>query len=300
MALAGKVRALFPCLMDMPPLPPPLPTSGKNRLWIVLVAGAALCVVVFAVLIYAGFTTFQRVKQKAETAREARSQFEKATAEERQKMADMIENGDTTGGDASLGRVKDQLEKSAASMKGADAGTMRALAVVTGKMQADLKGYEAVLARVTEVELFRFNIRDKATLAAHRQMVGEFLASNKQLTETLKNGGELVRSELDKAGVSPKMRDATVAGFVSSQQKMRPLQMRIRGADQVLGDSALSILDLLEKNWGKWKIDDASGAPVFNDDSTLEAYNAHIEKIQAAAADQTEAQGELVRLMRAK
>ncbi|MEO7317914.1 MAG: hypothetical protein ABIZ56_02880, partial [Chthoniobacteraceae bacterium] len=268
--------------------------------WIILGVVGALCAVVFAVLIYAGFTTFQRVKEKAEASREARSQIEKATAEERQKMADMIESGDTTGGDASLGRVKDQLEKSAAAMKGADAVTMRALAAVTGKMQSDLKEYEAALGRVTEAEVFAFRIRDKATLAAHRQLIGEFLASNRQLTETLKNGGELVRSELDKAGVSQKIRDATVAGFVSSQQKMRPLQMRIRGADQVLGDSALSILDLLEKNWGKWKTDNASGAPIFNDDSTLEAYNAHIEKIQAAAADQSEAQGELVRLMRAK
>ena len=286
--------------MDLPPSPPPLPTSGKNRVWILIGLVAAISATVFAVLIYAGFTTFQRVKEKAEASREARGQFEKAADEERQKMADMIESGDTTGGDASLGRVKDQLEKSASAMKGADALTMRALAVVTGKMQADLKEYEAALGRVTAVELFRFNIREKATIAAHRQLIGDFLSSNKQLSETLKNGGELVRSELDKAGVSPKMRDATVAGFVGSQQKMRPLQMRIRGADQVLGDSALSILDLLETKWGKWKIDDGSGAPVFNDDSTLEAYNAHIEKIQAAAADQTEAQGELVRLMRAK
>ena len=286
--------------MELPPLPPPLPKPGKNRIWIVLGGVAVMTVTVFAVLIYAGFTAFQRVKEKAEAAREARSQFEKATAEERQKMADIIEKGDATGGEASLGRVKEQLEKSAASMKGADAVTMRVLAVVTGKMQADLKKYEAAKGRVAEAEVFTFKLRDKATLAAHRQLIGEFLASNKQLTETLKNGGDLVRSELDTMCVSPGTRDATVAAFVISQQKMRPLQMRIRGADQVLGDSALSILDLLEKNWGKWKIDDASGVPFFNDDHTLEAYNTHIEKIQAAAADQTEAQGELVRLMRAK
>lgn len=297
MALVGKRRALFSNLMDMPPLPPPLPASPKkNRTRIIVVAVVAFCAVFLVAAVVAGFAAFQRVKDRAEATRA----IEKTTFEERQKMADLIESGATTGGEAALGRMKDQLEKSAGSMTGGDAKTMQAMATVMGKIQAQVKEYETVLARVTEAEIFSFKLREKGTFADQRQLIGEFLATNKQLTETLKNGGDMMRAELDHAGVPARIRDATVSGFQNSQLKIRPLQMRIRGADQILGDSALAIFDLLEKNRSQWKPDKSSGAPVFKDDKTLEAYNELIEKIQAAAADQTNAQSELVRLMRAK
>lgn len=286
--------------MDLPSLPPPLPAPKKNRTWIIIAVVAAVCALVMMVAVVAGITAFKRVRERAVASREARAQIEQATDAEREKMAEMIENGATSGGDAALGRVKEQLEKSAANLSGGDAKAVRAMANVTGKMQAQMREYETALGRLTNEEVFSFKIRERATFAVHRQLIGDFLAKNQQLTDSLRNGGDMVRTELDQAGVNAKMRDATVAGFLNSQVRMRPLQTRIRGADQTLGDSALAILDLLEKKWGKWKLDAATGAPIFQDDKTLESYNALIEKIQAAAADQTEAQGELVRLMRAK
>ena len=47
-------------------------------------------------------------------------------------------------------------------------------------------------------------------------------------------------------------------------------------------------------------LDQAGGPPVFEDGKTLDSYNASIEQIQTAAADQAKAQEELVRSMRAK
>ena len=283
--------------MEMPPLPPPLPAAPpKNRTRIIVVAVVAFCAVFLVALVVAGFVAFQRVKTRAEATRA----IEKSSIEERRKIADLIESGATTGGEAALGRMKDQLEKSAGTMTGGDAKTMQAMAAVMGKIQAQVKEYETVLARVTEAEIFSFKLRENGTFDYERQLIGEFLATNKQLTETLKDGGAMLRAELDQAGVPAQIRDATVNGFKSSQVQIRPLQMRIRGADQILGDSALAIFDLLEKNRSKWKPDKTSGTPVFKDEKTLKAYNALIEKIQATAADQTSAQGELVRVMRAK
>ena len=256
----------------------------------------AFCTVFVIAALVAGFAAFKRVNNNAAATRE----IEKTTFEERQKMADLIESGSTSGGEAALGRMKDQLEKSAGTMTGGDAKTMQAMATVMGKIQAQVKEYETVLARVTEAEIFSFKIGANGTFADQRQLIGEFLVTNKRFTETLRNGGEMVRAELDNAGVPARVRDATVKGFENSQIKIRPLQMRIRGADQILGDSALAIFDLLEKNRRKWNPDKSTGSPVFTDDKTLEAYNGLIEKIQAAAAEQTTAQGELVQLMRAK
>lgn len=283
--------------MEMPPLPPPLPASSKrNHTRIIVIAAVAFCAVFLIAAVAAGFVAFQRVKNRAEATRA----IEKASIEERRKIADMVESGATTGGEAALGRMKDQLEKSAGSLTGGDAKTMQAMAAVMGKIQAQVKEYETVLARVTEAEIFSFKLRENGTFDDERRLIREFLATNQQLTETLGNGGDMLRAELDQAGVPARIRDATLNGFKSSQVQIRPLQMRIRGADQILGDSALAIFELLEKNRSKWKPDKTSGAPVFTDDKTLKAYNDLIGKIQTAAADQTTAQGELVRLMRAK
>ena len=301
MALAGKAPASFAAGMDLPHSPPPLPpASGKNRVGIILAVLGAFGAIVMIAAVVVGIATFRRVQEKAAASREALSQLEKTAAEARGNMADLIESGDATGGDAVLGRVKDQLEKSAANLNGRDALTMRALASVTGTMQGQVREYDALVKRMTQAELFSFKIREKAALEAHREILRDFLDSNDRLTATILHGEDLLRAELDKAGVSAKMRDATVAGFVRSQQISRPLQLRIREADQTLGKAGLVILDLLEKNWGKWRPGEDSGAPIFDDGKTLDSYNASIEQIQTAAADQAKAQEELVRSMRAK
>ena len=72
----------------------------------------------------------------------------------------------------------------------------------------------------------------------------------------------------------------------------------MRKHDRTLGELGLATLALLEKNWGRWKLDPASGQLSFDDDPTLEAYNQLIEKIQTAAADQEKAQKELAARLR--
>ena len=108
------------------------------------------------------------------------------------------------------------------------------------------------------------------------------------------DGEELVRSELDAAKVPASVRDASMSGFSRSHALLRPLQLQIRRCDKTLGDTSLLVLDLLDKHWGKWKLDAASKTLTFEDDAALVAYNAGIEKIDAAAAEQAEAQEQLI------
>ena len=70
--------------------------------------------------------------------------------------------------------------------------------------------------------------------------------------------------------------------------------LKVRQCDKTIGENALSILDLLDLNWGKWGRDESNGRLRFDDTIVLDAYNEHIQKIQGAAAEQKKAQEGIV------
>jgi hypothetical protein len=284
--------------MEMQQSPPPLPGARKSRVWIVVVAVTAFVVVGLIALGVAGFVTFRRMQEKRAAQRQAMSEIEKSAAEARAKIADSVQGGDIAGGGDAIEQMKQQLEKSASQVGGGDAAAIRASATFLGKMQAQVRDYEETVKRLTTAEMFSFNVRDKAMIDEHRQIVRDFLASNARITDTVQHSEELMGAELDAAKVPARTRQETLAGYKKSQIMIRPLQLEIRRCDQALGDAALAMLDLLETNWGKWRHDAASGAKEFDDDTTLAAHNALIEKVQAAAADQAAAQEKLVKVMR--
>lgn len=280
--------------------PPPLPpAAGRSRLWILLIAVAIVVALAAVAAVAIAVPTFRRAQEKKAASRAAMEQFEKSANEERAKIADLIEDGNATGGGDALGRMKEQLEKSAGQFGAGDAGAARAMASFLGKMQAQMHEYEATVARMTEADVFSFHPRDKTVIEAHRQIVRDFLASNARFADTLARSDELVRAELDAAKVPAKARDAALRGVSRSQQSVRPLQIQIRKCDQTLGDSALAILDLLEKEWGRWSYDEAAGGRRFDDKATLLAHDVLIEKIQAAGEEQAKAQAAVAAKMRA-
>lgn len=282
--------------METPPSLPP-PQSGNKRLWIILAVVAAVLLIFVIGVVALGVFGFRRVQEKRAAARAATTQLQQTVSEERAKMADSIRKGEITGGDTALGRMKDQLEKSAGQLNDADAAAARAMAVFMGKMQTQVRDYQSAANRFAEAKVFAPTYTERAGIEAHRQIVRDFIAKNAQLADTLRRGEEMLRAELDAAKVPAKTRDATISGFTHSQGKTRPVQARIRDCDQKLGDTALSILDLFDKNWGKWHRDDASGQIVFVDGAALTAYNTAIERVQAAAAEQAQAQQELLKSM---
>ncbi len=284
--------------MDAPTSPPPLPpVSGNKRLWIILSAVAVIVAIGVVALGALGVFGFRRIQEKRAAAQQATSQLQQVATEERAKMAEMIRSGEVTDGDAALGRMKDQLEKSASQFSGADADAARAMATFMGKMQEQVRDYQAAATRFTEAQVFSPAFTDRSAIEPQRQVVREFLAQNARLADTVRRGEELLRTELDTAKIPARTRDATLAGFTKSQGAIRPMQTIVRNCDQRLGDDALAVLDLFDTHWGKWKRDAASGQVIFEDEKTLNAFNALIERVQATAAEQGQAQEQLARVM---
>lgn len=285
--------------MDSPP--PPLPPSHQSnkRLWAILAAVAVVALIGLLALMALGFFSFRFIRNRQAAVREATSQLEKTATEERAKMADQIRSGEVNGSDASLGRIKDQLEQSATKLSGSDAAAARAMASFMGKMQQQVRDYQAAATRFTQAQVFTPAYREFGGLEAQRQIVREFIEQNERLADTVRRSDQLLREEMDAVKVPPKARDSALAGFNKSQAAIRPVQARIRECDRTLADAALVALDLFERHWGRWRRDEATGKMLFADTATLVAYNALIERVQTAAADQAKAQEELVKVMSA-
>lgn len=277
------------------PYPPTSKSRGKSNLWLIITAVVVGLVLMLGTFVGVGVFVYRRIQQDR-VAKETVA----AINAEKARMAESMEKGDFTQGESAIGRVREQIEKSAGQMSASDAATARAMAAFLGKMQVQARLYQGAVQRLTNDKIFTFNIPNKATLEAHRQTLRDFVAMNAQLTETISNSEALIRSELEAASLPPATIDTAIRSYLASQGNTRPLQLQIRQYDRVMGDSGLAILDLLEKTWGRWERNPQTGQLTFRDDATLNAYNQLIQKVQAASQQQAVAQKQMADFMRAK
>jgi len=279
-----------------PPTSTRAPKSrGNNSLWIIVTAVVVGLVLMLGAFVGVGVFVYRRIQQDR-----AAKEVAAIAAAEKARMAESFANGNNPDGESAIGRVKAQIEKSSTQMNATDAATARAMAAFLGKMQVQARLYQSAVQRLTSDKIFTFNIPDQATLATHRQTLRDFVAMNAQLTDTIANSEALIRSELEAADVPAATIEATIRGYQESQGNTRPLQMQIRQYDRIMGDSGLAILDLLEKNWGRWDRNPQTGQLTFRDDATLAAYNQLIQRVQAASQQQAIAQKQMAEFMRAK
>lgn len=282
--------------MDEPFSPPP-PRDNK-RLWVILAVVAVLLLAAGSAAVVAiGIFGWRSVQTKRDAARAATAEFQTAVDQEREKMVERLRSGDGSGGEEALGRIKEQLEKSATQLGDADAGAARAMAAFMGTMQEQVRSYQVAATRFTEAQIFNPAFRDPSAIAGARQVARDFIAQNARVTDLLERSEDLLRAELDAAQVPSKTREETIKGFMRSQARSRAVQLRVRATDHQLGEAALAALDLLEKDWGKWRHDATSGNIVFDDAATAAAYNSLVEQVQKIAAEQAQAQQELAALM---
>ncbi len=281
--------------MDPLPVPPPLPAKKNGRVWLVVVI--VLGLILFAAFVGTAVQVFTKVKKKSADRDAALADMQRATSEERQKIAESLEKGEAIGGGDSINRIQQQMEKSAALMSKDDAAVMRGMSSYLAKMQAQARTYEEALAKFLKAEVLAFKVTDRSTLTEYRKIVTDFAVANDRLTDTIRRGEQLVREELAAVHVPDRTIEATVVGFNRGREQ-RQMQIRIRECDHDLGEASLAAIDLLDKNWGKWSHDPA-GQMVFQNTATMEIFNELMKKVQKAGAEQSKAQQELAQKMKA-
>jgi hypothetical protein len=284
--------------MDTSPLNVPPPIPSKNRLWIILTVVGLVAILALGAVAMVGYSVYEKNLRKRAAERAALAEMDETRNKVSSELAELVESGEVEGSGELVGKLKDQMEKSAANLDPTEAAALRGMAAFMGRMQRELGVYEKISREIDEEGVFSFNVTERAKLQKHREMIRAFQDSNSKLTELVTNSEDIVREALVEAKVPRLARDAALKQFQTTQAQVKPLQLQIRKADSALCDTSFSILDLLEKNWGKWRTEAETGNLVFDDDATLAAFQELQEKIMVIAQEQATAQEKLVEKMR--
>ncbi|MEP6668133.1 MAG: hypothetical protein ABJF10_03215 [Chthoniobacter sp.] len=176
-----------------------------------------------------------------------------------------------------------------------DAVAARALSNYLARIRAQFRDHDADFLRLQQQKALSWNIHSRADIERDRKIIHDFLTTNTRLTETLRYGEGFIRAELNSAKVPAAIRDSAVDLYAKSQGPLLPLQIHVRQCDQVIGENALAVLDLLDFNWGAWGRDEATGRLDFTNTITLATFRDYVGKIEAAAAEREDAQQQLTR-----
>ena len=255
--------------------------------------------IVFLAMVAAGavgvFVVAKRIQEKNAKREQALSDLQKVADEARQNAEKTIKDG--KGADE-VGRLRQQLDKSAATAGGSDAEAYRAMSDTLAKIQMQAKAYEAAEAKFVDAAVLKGDMTDRTEIAEKQAVVKEFLSQNDRFADALSHSADLLKTELDKAKVPDAMKRGVIAGFEKSQTRIRPLQLRVRETDRIVGENALAGLSLFDTNWGKWRRD-PSGKIIFESGAVVKQYNEILAKVRAAADEQAKAQSELIAIMKA-
>lgn len=234
-----------------------------------------------------------------ERKRVALASLQQAAAEENSKIANSLEKGNASGARSSVGRMREQFERTATQLTGDDATAMKVMAKVLGNLEKQDAAYHSCLVRLTDAKVFAFDTPDQAVLESHREMLNAFLKSNADLRYALSHSEDLMRTEFQAAKVPPRVMEAVIKGYQENQHDIRNVALEVRGEDQQLGETGLALIDLLENNMGRWRRDPDTSRLIFQEGATATAYNDLIKKVKSISAAEAGAQKQLVEKLRA-
>jgi hypothetical protein len=197
----------------------------------------------------------------------------------------------------SLERIQSQLSNAAQTMSGDDALVSQVLSRYVARMQAAMKKYTGALAALNDAKVLNTeNLTNKDQIASRREKVQNFIVANDKAKTVIANSEASIRADLTEQKISPQKIDQFMAGFDSKFVPRRDLDLLIRECDRRMGQSMLSVLEVLETNWGRWNYNPATARIHFDDDAARQSYQQSIAAIKLAGQEQVVAQGKLVNL----
>lgn len=197
----------------------------------------------------------------------------------------------------SMDRLRTQFDNAALTLSGDDARIARAMAAYVARLEVAMKKYDTTATAFRDARVLDFHdLANDEQIAARRRIVQEFLAANGHAENVVSNSEVNLRADLIQLGVAPAKREATLEGFHAKAAPRRVLILKIRACDDRIGQSTLTILNLLEAQWGKWHYDSATRTIRLEDAEARYTYQQSLAEIKLAGYEQIATQRELVNL----
>jgi hypothetical protein len=183
-------------------------------------------------------------------------------------------------------------QESSAPAKGGDALVEQATSNYRQRIQEAAKEHAADAKRVQDANvLVMKEVTQREQLEPKREVVRKFLASNEALKSLLVNEEAVFKEELAKLNVPQGRIDSELKAF-QSDIRGKAAAIRIREADQRIGNSLLGALDFLDEIWGQWNYNKNFDQVQFSPPGALKKYNDFMEAIDLASKEQQELQAQ--------
>jgi hypothetical protein len=183
-------------------------------------------------------------------------------------------------------QVRQQLNKAGQQLSG-DAGVMaRIMSINLDGMATRSQNLQASGQRVLDAHIEQgYGLATPGQIADRRKLVYDFLAANSALASAISNKENDIMTMLQSSNVSPNFIEIG-RQQLSRSRHQRELMLQIRAYDQQQGEEFLGILDLLEKDWGKWHSDPTNKTVNFDNETSRLGYLQHRQGLQDASAAQ--------------
>ena len=260
-----------------------------------------LIATVVGLLVFAG--AYIAVKQLGQReaqrrANEEMNEFRKSVTAKAERDLDRDGVISTETSRAALSELHVRLDRLAAQ-GGSKDKEMKATAELMGELQQQTLPYLEFVKRIeNDPPGDMSNVKTKADLAAKRELGKEVLRLNRELMAFLDSMEDRMWKKLQDAGVETGTREQFAAKTSTSFRRAIELQRQIRKHQETTANALLTLTDLLEAEWGKWKWKDDD--IIFDNDAALTRYNGLMEELRKADDEQTALQREGLKNMQRK
>jgi hypothetical protein len=234
---------------------------------------------------------------RAVHARETRQELRDADRELRSSLRNSFdsEKGITNVDFKKVEEYRGKLDRAAAKLGPEDARVAKVASAYLGEVQVASRALDHALTRLKEAEVLQLKgVTSRDQLESRRQAVQRYAAANERVRDVVTNCPAFFRTELQKLGASPESVEKSAREMETAMREQNKLVLSIRDADTRMTSAMTQMLDLLDKNWGKWNAQ--SELVRFDDSTAARKYNLLLGEIQAAAETQITAQRKLVNL----
>jgi hypothetical protein len=262
------------------------------------VIGIGLNVVFLVGSIYLGSIS----KKQAEVRRQNMAEVDKAREEMNKNLREAVEGGTNSYKKAPerLKNYQEAIDKASRDMKGSEASIMKAGSAYMGRLQSEMVIFQKAVTPFVEGNMLQVDaIRDVNAIAQRRSITTNFIAANRRLRAFIAKSEEMFDAELVRNDVTGTRREKALDSFKVGANRGNPLVLKIREQDEVIGQTTLELLELLEASWGAWKYDSATEVITFEEAKNSAKYTELVERLNKASETETELQQKALALQEA-
>jgi len=197
-----------------------------------------------------------------------------------------------------LNQLQHTLDQAAHKTSGQVSEAMGIARDYVAQLQSHQHAYQTASHQLIQAKVLApASLQRREDIAERKTVVSNFLDSNAAFRDFIAQSEANYRKALSNARISQSQREAALKGFKSSFEPQLPDILEIRGTDERLGNSMLTVLTLLETNWGHWRYDSNASMIRFENRAAINQYNEAMAAIRQARLDQAAAQKRLASVM---